>query len=133
MPHRCRRSRRGEKGEVVEFVTVVPIFFLLFVVGIVQVVIATVGGYVATEAAQRGVDSARVVRGSIPAGMQDATHVLRSLGTDLLTSPTVRLTRVIVDGHPAIHAEVDAGVVQIVPWPFHVHAQYEARVEQVTP
>jgi len=131
-PRRSRSRRGGETGAVVEFVTVVPIFFLLFVLGIVQVVIATVGGYVATEGAQRAVDSARVVGGSIPAGMRDATHVLRSLGTDLLTSPSVHITRVVVDGHAAIHAEVDAGVVQIIPWPFHAHAVYEAPVEQVT-
>lgn len=133
MHQRRRCTRRGESGAVVEFVTVVPIFFLLFVLGIVQVVIATVGGYVATEAVQRGVDSARVVGGSIPAGVRDARDVLRSLGTDLLTSPSVRITRVVVDGHPAIHGEVDAGVEQIIPWPFHTHVMFEARVEQVTP
>ena len=131
-PGLCRR-RLGEAGAVVEFVTLVPIFFLLFVLGVVQVVIATVGGYVATEAAQRGVDTARVVGGSVSAGTRDADSVLHSLGTDLLTSPTVHLTRVVVDGHPAIHGEIDAGVVHVIPWPFHIHAEYEARVEQVTP
>lgn len=132
MRPRQRRKRRGEVGAVVEFVTLIPIFFLLFVLGVVQVVIMTVGGYVATEAAQRGVDTARIVGGTIPAGTRDANDVLHSLGTDLLTAPSVRLTRVVVDGHPAIHADVDAGVVQIIPWPFHVHEVYEARVEQVT-
>jgi len=117
---RARRGNRrlafrhqGDRGAgTVEVVIAVPLLMLIILV-IVQFAVVWYAHAVAQATAEEALAAARVQGGSAAAGEQRAAQVLGQIGSAVLISPQVSVTRSAVSATVQVHAAVE----RVVPLP----------------
>jgi Flp pilus assembly protein TadG len=103
---RRRRAAQGDAGySIVEAAIVLPVVVLLSML-VVQWALIWHGRHVAEAAAQTGLRTARGYQATAGAGEQAATGYLSAVAPNLLTAPSVEVTRTPTTATVRVHARV---------------------------
>jgi Flp pilus assembly protein TadG len=133
-PRVCRHARpwRGDRGAgAAEIVIAVPLLMLLILL-IVQFAIWAHASSVAQATAEEALAAARVQGGSAAAGQQRAAQVLGQIGSSVLISPHVSVTR--TAGTATV--QITGTAEEVLPVPgltFPVHITVTGPVERFVP
>lgn len=128
-PGPARRSDRG--AGAAELVIAVPLLMLLILL-IVQFAIWAHASSIAQATAEEALAAARVQGGTAAAGQQRAAQVLGQIGSSVLVSPHVLVTRTA----GTVTVQITATVEEVLPIPglsFPVHVTVTGPVERFVP
>ncbi|MCJ0875580.1 TadE/TadG family type IV pilus assembly protein [Streptomyces sp. AP-93] len=121
----------SDRGAVcTELVLVVPLVLLLALLA-VQFALFWHASHVAQFAAQRALAAARVEDGSAAGGQDQARHSLAALGSQVLTAPSVTVSR----SATQTTVRVDGTVMRVVPVPglvLHASGTASGPTERIT-